>query len=148
MSGYLLDTNVISEARKRQRADPNVLAWFESVDEADLFLSVLALGEIRKGIEQARTTDSIKARALERWLNGLERSYADRILPVTSAIADKWGRFGAIRPISTVDGLMAATAMIHEMTLVTRNAQHVAHTGVILINPFDVQDQDAETAGE
>lgn len=137
MSGYLIDTNVISEARKRQRADRNVLAWFESVNEDELFLSVLVLGEIRKGVEQARTTDIEKARALERWLNGLERDYEDRILPVTFEIADQWGRFGAIRPISTVDGLLAATAVVHNLTFVTRNTQHVAHTRVDFLNPFE-----------
>lgn len=131
-----VDTNVLSEARKRQRADQNVLAWFETVGEEDLFLSVLVLGEIRKGIEQARSADAAKARVLDQWLNNLERSYADHILPVTSDIADQWGRFGAIRPISTVDGLLAATAMVHELTLVTRNLQHVARTGVKLLNPF------------
>jgi len=137
VSGYLLDTNVASEARKRRRANPNVLAWLDSIEDSELFLSVLVLGEIRKGVEQVRQADPRRARALERWLDGLERTFADRLLPVSAAIADQWGRLSAIRPISTVDGLLAATALVHGMTLVTRNVRHVAHTGVKLLNPFE-----------
>jgi toxin FitB len=137
MSGYLLDTNVVSELRKDTRANPNVLAWFEAVDEDELFLSVLVLGEIRRGIERIRPTDPAQARALDRWLKGLESAYADRVLPVTSVIADKWGRLSASNPPSVVDGLMAATALENDLTLVTRNIQDVARTGVRLLDPFD-----------
>lgn len=136
MSGYLLDTNVASETRKGRRINPGVLAWLESVANADLFLSVLVAGEIRRGVEQARSKDPVKARALEAWLSGLERKYGDHVLPVTTAIAEQWGRLAAIRPISTVDGLLAATALVHDLTLVTRNVTDVAHTGVKLLNPF------------
>ncbi len=136
MKGYLLDTNVASETRKGSRIDANVLAWSESVDDDEMFLSVLVIGEIRKGIEQARSKDPVKARALEGWLNGLEQQYGDRVLPITPTVADQWGRLGAIRPLSTVDGLLAATAMVHDLTLVTRNVTDVAHTGVKLLNPF------------
>ncbi len=136
MSGYLLDTNVASEARKGQRANPGVLAWLESVEDSDLFLSVLVVGEIRQGIEQARPRDLPKARALERWLAGLVQNYGDRVLPVTAAVADQWGRLSAIRPISTVDGLLAASALVYDLTLVTRNVTDVAHTAVRLLNPF------------
>jgi predicted nucleic acid-binding protein len=136
VSGYLLDTNVASETRKGQRVNAGVMAWLESVEDTDLFLSVLVLGEIRKGIEQARPKDPVKAQALERWLAGLEQKYGDRVLPVTAAVADQWGRLSAIRPISTVDGLLAATALAHDLTLVTRDVTDVAHTGVKLINPF------------
>ena len=137
MSTYLLDTNVVSELRKTDRADPKVLAWFERVEESQLFLSVLVLGQIRRGIEKARRTDLPKARALEQWLNGLERGYAERLLPVTAAVAAWWGRLSAIRPISTVDRLLAATGLVHNLTLVTRNAPDIAHTGVRLLNPFE-----------
>ena len=141
MSGYLLDTNVISEARKRQRANPKVLTWLETVEDSELFLSVLVLGEIRKGVEQVRTTDPSKARALERWLNGLVRIFGDRLLPIDGAVADRWGRLSTSRPLSTVDGLLAATALVHEMTLVTRNVQHMTHSGAKLLNPFgDIRD--------
>ncbi len=136
MSGYLLDTNVASELRKGSRANAGVLGWFESVEDSDLFLSVLVAGEIRKGVEQARFTDPAKAQALDLWLAGLERQYADRMLPVTPAVADRWGRLSAIRPISTVDCLLAATALVHDMTLLTRNVADVAGTGVRLLNPF------------
>ena len=136
MSGYLLDTNVASELRKGSRANAGVLGWFESVEDSDLFLSVLVAGEIRKGVEQARLIDRAKAQALDLWLAGLERQYEDRMLPVTRAVADRWGRLSAIRPISTVDCLLAATALAHDMTLVTRNVVDVAGTGVRLLNPF------------
>ena len=114
-----------------------MLQWFETVEHSDLFLGVLVLGEIRKGIEQARATDPAKARALERWLNDLEQTYADHILPISPDVADQWGRLSALRPLSTVEGLLAATALVHDLTLVTRNVQHVAHTGAKLLNPFN-----------
>jgi toxin FitB len=130
------DTNIVSEVRKGKRANSNVQAWLDSVEDEALFLSVLVLGKIRKDIERARTQDSAKARALERWLVGLERTYGDRILPVNVSIADRWGRLSAVRPIDPVDGLLAATALIHNLTLVTRNVIHAAHTGVKILNPF------------
>ena len=136
MNGYLLDTNVISEARKGQRANRHVRAWLDSVGDEALFLSVLVLGEIRRGIEQIRSTDPAQAGALERWLNGLEQDYHERILPITAAIAQQWGRLNAVRPLSSVDGLLAATAHIHEMTLVTRNVNDIARTGIRALNPF------------
>lgn len=136
MSGYLLDTNVASETRKGQRIDAGVLAWLQAVEDADLFLSVLVLGEIRKGVERVRSSDAPKALALERWLAGLEQKYGERVLPVTAAVADQWGRLSAIRPLSTVDGLLAATALVHDLTLVTRDVSAVAHTGVKWLNPF------------
>jgi hypothetical protein len=136
MKGYLLDTNVVSELRKRQRTHPNVQAWFQSAEEDELFVSVLVLGEVRSGIERIRPSDPAQARALERWLKGLEAGYADRVLPVTAAISDRWGRLSASDPPSAMDGLMAATALAHGLTLVTRNVQDVARTGVKLLNPF------------
>jgi hypothetical protein len=136
MTGYLLDTNVVSELRKGKRTNPDLLTWFETADENELFLSVLALGEIRSGIERIHPSDPAQARALDRWLQGLETAYADRILPVTAAISDRWGRLSAINPPAVIDGLMAATAMENDLTLVTRNVQDVARTGVKLLNPF------------
>jgi toxin FitB len=139
VSGFLLDTNVASERRKGTRMNPGVAAWFDSVEDDDLFLSVLVLGELRKGVERARFHDPIKAGALERWLAGLDQTFGDQVLPITAAVADVWGRFSAIRPISTVDGLLAATAVVHDLTLVTRNISDVAHTGVRLLNPFSAE---------
>ena len=95
------------------------------------------LGEIRRGIEQARVKDPEKARSLERWMTGLSRLYGDRFLPVTLQIADEWGRLNVARPVPSIDGLMAATAIVHDLTLVTRNVNDVTDTGVSLLNPFE-----------
>jgi toxin FitB len=137
MKGYLLDTNVVSELRKGKRANPDVLEWFANVPEDELFLSVMVVGEIRNGIERIRPSDPAQARALERWLKGLETAYADRLLPITNAIADTWGQLSASNPPSVVDCLMAATALENHLTLVTRNTQDVFRTGVQILNPFD-----------
>jgi toxin FitB len=136
VSGFLLDTNVASEVRKGPRANPGVLAWFESVKEAELFLSVLVLGEIRTGIERARASDPRQALALECWLIGLEQKFSDRVLPVTAAVAAEWGRLNAARPLSTVDSLLAATALVHDLTVVSRDEDGFKNTGVRLVNPF------------
>lgn len=137
MSGYLVDTKVVSELRKRQRADPGVLRWFDSCDEDELFLSVLIVGELRHGIELLRRKDKEAARSLDRWLRRLERDYGDRVLPVTLPICDRWGRLGIEGPIPPIDGLLAATAIEHRLTLVTRNVAHIDQTGADVLNPFD-----------
>lgn len=134
---YLIDTNIISEVRKGARCDANVAAWFDSIDDADIYLSVLVLGEIRKGVERARPADPARARALEKWLTTLLASFSERILPIDQAVADEWGRIGAKRPVSTVDALLAATAKVHGMTLATRNVSDVADLGADVFNPFE-----------
>ncbi len=134
---FVLDTNVVSEPRKRSRADVGVMRWFDSVETDDLYISVLVIGEIRQGIEGLRRWDSIQAGHLESWLAGLRRDYADRILPIDLEAAEEWGRMKAPEPISTRDGLMAATAKVRNMTFVTRNTSDVARTGVRLLNPFE-----------
>lgn len=134
---YLLDTNIISEVRKGERCDRNVAAWYDSIDDVDIYLSVLVLGEIRRGVERVRPNDPAQARALEKWLTTVVESFADRILPVDQAVADEWGRMGAKRPVSTVDALLAATAKIHGMTLATRNVSDVADLGASFVNPFE-----------
>ncbi|MFT5130755.1 MAG: putative nucleic acid-binding protein [Rhodothermales bacterium] len=139
MSGYLFDTNVISELRKGQRADIHLRSWYASVAEQNHFLSVLVVGEIRSGIERLRRRDPQSAAALETWLQGLERSFSSNILPVTRGIANRWGHFVAIRPIPTVDGLLAATALEHDLVLVTRNIVDVEDCGANLLNPFEGQ---------
>jgi toxin FitB len=136
VTGFLIDTNVLSELRKGTRADANVRRWFEGVDENALFLSVLVTGEIRRGIEGIRKRDSRAASALERWLDNLMRAHADRVLPVDAATADEWGRLDAQGSLPVVDGLLAATARVHSLTLVTRNVRDVARTGVDLLDPF------------
>jgi len=134
---FVLDTNVVSEPRKRPRADAGVMRWFDSVETDDLYISVLVIGEIRQGIEGLRRRDPIQAGHLESWLAELRRGYADRILPIDLEAAEEWGRMNVPDPISTRDGLMAATAKVRNMTFVTRNTSDVARTGARLLNPFD-----------
>ena len=133
---YLIDTNIISEVRKGPRCDPSVAAWYASLDDEDIYLSVLVLGEIRKGIERARPNNAANARALEEWLRTVTNSFAERILPVDQSVADEWGRMSAKRAASTVDALLAATAKVHRMTLATRNVADVADLGAAVFNPF------------
>lgn len=99
-------------------------------------MSVLVIGEIRLGIELLRSRDPTQADHLDSWLGDLRRHYADRVLPVTSEISDKWGRINAPDPLPTRDSLMAATAIVEDMTFVTRNTQDVERTGVRVFNPF------------
>ena len=132
---YLLDTCVLSELRK-PRANPKIVAWLAAIQPDEAFLSVLTLGEIRRGIELRRPKDQAAARSLERWLLGLEAHYADRILPVTAAIADRWGRLALAQPLPVTDGLLAATALEHKLTVVTRNTADFARSGANLVDPF------------
>ena len=139
---YLIDTNIISELRKGRRCDANVAAWYDTIDDGDLYLSVLILGEVRKGIERLRPRDPARSDVLEDWLRTVREAFAGRILPVDDAVADEWGRMGAQNPVSTVDALLAATAKVHGMTLVTQNTADVAELGASILNPFDaVADQ-------
>lgn len=133
----LLDTNVISELRKGPRANPHVVAWFMGVTDEDIHLSVLAVGELRRGVERLRERDARQAGALERWLRQVMRDHAERILPVDHRVAEQWGRLTAMRSGSVIDTLMAATAQVFDLVLVTRNVKHVAWTGVSYLNPFD-----------
>lgn len=137
---FVLDTNVLSEARKGSRANPGVIRWLSSVVTEDLYVSVLAIGEIRQGIEGLRGRDPVQADHLESWLARLRRDYADRILPVDLEAAEEWGRMNVPDPISTRDGLMAATAKTRGMTFVTRNTADVERTGAELLNPFSGRD--------
>ncbi|MBF0268862.1 MAG: type II toxin-antitoxin system VapC family toxin [Alphaproteobacteria bacterium] len=134
---YLIDTNIISEVRKGERCDANVAAWYERIDDADLYLSVLVLGEIRKGIERARPKEPARAKALEKWLAEVREAFQGRILPVDDAVAEEWGRMAGGRSIPTIDGLLAATAKVHRMTLATRNLADVDGLGAKLVNPFE-----------
>jgi hypothetical protein len=132
---YLLDTNVVSEFRRARRA-PTVGNWFGRVDANDLYMSVLVLGEIAHGVARLeRRGDVPQAAMLERWLEELKHTFSERILPVSTRIAERWGRLSAGRPLPFVDGLLAATALEHDFTLVTRDAA-VAGTGVRLLDPW------------
>ena len=133
---WLLDSNVLAELRKGPRAYPPVMAWFAATHEAELFTSVLVLGEARRGVESIRRRDRVAAQALEQWLLRLRETFADRVLPVDDDIAERWGALNVPDPVPAVDGLLAATALVHDLTLVTRNVRDVERTGVRLYNPF------------
>ncbi len=135
MTSYLLDTNVVSELRRR-RPDEAVLAWFDRATASELYLSVLTIGELRQGIESLRRRDPRGAEALGSWHTGLLSAYADRIVPVDAAVADRWGRLNVPDRVPVVDGMLAATALVHGWTLVTRNISDVRRTGVQTLNPF------------
>jgi predicted nucleic acid-binding protein len=134
---WLIDTNIISEVRKGLRCNPAVAAWWSSVEDRDLFLSTLTIGEIRKGVEAVRIRDPDKARALEAWLQAILQALGPRILGIDAAVAESWGRILAIRSVPVVDALLAATASVHGLVLVTRNATDVAGLGVRVLNPFE-----------
>jgi len=125
-----------SSARDPGRA-PSVRRWFEAVEDEAVFTSVLVLGELRRGVESIRRRDPVAATALEQLRARLREQFADRVLPIDAATADRWGRRNVPDPIPTVDGLLTATALEHGMTLVTRNARDVERTGVLTSNSFD-----------
>jgi len=134
--GYLIDTNIISELQKGRRTGANVQAWFDKTTENELFLSVLVIGEIRLGIERLRRRDLQQALRLEQRLITLQSKMAGRILPITQAIANRWGHINSGDPLPIIDSLLAATAIEHNLTLVTRNVRDVERSGVKLLNPF------------
>ncbi|MGD9542004.1 type II toxin-antitoxin system VapC family toxin [Methylocystis sp.] len=132
----LIDTNVISEIRKGARCDAHVASWFASVNDDQLYLSVLTLGEIRRGAEKLRRRDMNGAEALDRWLVDVERAFVGRILPVDSDVAREWGRMSALRTVPVVDCLLAATAKANDLTLVTRNVRDIEGLGAKILDPF------------
>ena len=140
MSGFLLDTNFISEL-VRPRPEPRVMGWLDSVDESLLYLSVLTLGEIRKGL--AGLSHGKRRLHLESWLDvELQTRFSGRTLPVDAAVANRWGLLAAQaksrgRPLPVIDGLLAATALQYNLTVVSRNASDFANTRVPVINPWD-----------
>ncbi len=134
-SGYLLDTSVLSETR-RLRPDPGVIAFLSRMRPDALFLSVLTLGELHKGVAMKRRSDAAAADALAAWLEAIETDFADRILPLDPPIARLWGELSAQRTLPVVDTLIAATALHHRLTLVTRNVRDVVATGASLLDPF------------
>jgi predicted nucleic acid-binding protein len=134
-AGYLLDTNLILETRKR-RADAGVIAFLAAAESAGLFPSVLTPGKFRKGVKAKRRNDAATAVRLEAWVVDIETTFADRVLPVDAATAQLWGELSARRTLPVIDTLIAATAITRGLTLVTRNIRDVAATSVPLLDPW------------
>lgn len=137
---YLLDTNVISEIRKRERADKGVVRFFKTAakDDNDLYLSVVTIGELRRGVELIRHRgDAAQAGQLERWLDKVIQEYRQHILAVDDEIGQVWGRLRVPHPEHVLDKMIAATALIHDLIVVTRNVDDFRRTGVRLLNPFE-----------
>lgn len=138
---YLVDTDVISELRKGERADASVVSWFARLADDDVYISVLTLGEIRRGIEGIRHRDPEAAGALDSWLGRVSDAHRDRILGVDRATAEEWGRIGVPDPLPVIDGLIAATARVKGLTVATGNSDDFARAGVSFVNPFDAPAQ-------
>lgn len=134
---YLLDTNILSELRRGRKCDPNVRAWARSTASEQHYISVLSLGEIRKGIESLRRKSKAQSGILEHWLETLNAVYSREIIPVNEDIADRWGRLMARRTLPVIDGLIAATALEFDLTVATRNVEDFKSSGVSVINPFE-----------
>ncbi len=132
---FLIDTDVLSGLRKRER-NPNLLAWFAAQRTADLYLSVVSVGEVERGIAQQRRRDPTFARDLALWLDSVLALYGDHVLPVDVAAARRWGRLSDAIGHDSADLLIAATALEHGLTVVTRNVRHFELAGVPVIDPF------------
>ena len=136
---YLIDTNVISEIRKGKKANPGVKAFFQRIaaEETPVFLSVVTLGELRRGIELIRHRgDTIQAQQLEQWLESLVTEFRDHLLPLCDDAAQLWGRMRVPNPENALDKQIAATALLHALTVVTRNVSDFDNTGVVTLDPF------------
>jgi len=136
---YLIDTNVISETRKRERANPGVRAFFRQAarEGAALYLSALTVGELQRGVALIRHRgDTAQAAVLEQWLATVLEDFGRQVLPVDADVAQVWGQLRAPRPEHALDKLIAATALIHDLTIVTRNVEDFRGTGAMLLNPF------------
>lgn len=133
---YVLDTNVLSEWR-RPSPDRGIVEWFASVPAEDLYLSVVTIGEIQRGIALLqRRGEHQQAARYEAWFAATKSGFADRLLPIGVAEAEEWGQLDARDPVSMADGLIAATARVRGWTVVTRNVKHFESTGVRILNPF------------
>jgi toxin FitB len=134
---FLLDTNVISELRKGARASRGVVKWAASTEPAAQHTSVLVIGELRHSVELRRRSDVTQAAVLEAWLEHAVRSFGGRIFPVDAEIADAWGRLGVPDPLPDIDGLLAATALVHNLTIVTRDKALLGLKVIRTIDPFE-----------
>jgi len=135
---FLIDTVTLSELRRRQR-DPVVVAWFERQRTSDLFLSVISIGEIERGIARQRATDPGFARSLAAWLDHVLALYSERILPFDLQTARRWGALSAVLGNDSADLMIAATALEHGLTVVTRNVSDFEPSGVAVLDPFSRQ---------
>ena len=133
---FLLDTNVISEIRKRDRAHPSAVRWVTRTPVEDIGTSVLVLAEIRHGIELKRRSDPDQAKSLDRWFTPMRTGLGERVLPIDEPVAEAWSLLGIPNPLPLIDELLAATAKVHGLTFVTRNVQDIASAGVSLFDPF------------
>ena len=131
---YLVDTNVVSEAR---RGAPEAITWLRSVNPLTVYLSVITLGEIARGVALKQKSDPRGAAPLGQWLQTLQNEHANRILPVTDRIALEWGEIAALRPRGDADGLIAATAIVHDLIVVTRNVADFDDTPAKILNPWE-----------
>ncbi|MGH9382625.1 MAG: type II toxin-antitoxin system VapC family toxin [Thermoanaerobaculia bacterium] len=133
---YLLDTNIVSELRKGDRADAGLRKWFSTVEADDLALSVLVVAEIRLGIQRLRRRDVEAADHLAAWLARLERAYAGKLLTIDTEVGKAWADLNAPRPLPVLDSLQAATARVYGLTFVTRKLQDLEGIAVPMLNPF------------
>ena len=133
--GYLLDTNIVSETRK-PHMNERVRAFLSDVDASSLYLSVLTVGELRKGVEIKRKSDPDSAALLSGWVDGLEQSFNDRIITIDGAVARRWGELSSDRSRPVIDTLIAATALTHGLTLVTRNTKDLQGIELPLLDPW------------
>ena len=138
---YLLDTNVMSEASRGEQGDRNVVAWYESMEPDSLCISALVIGEIRAGVERLRLRHAERAAAFERQLVLVIDLFSDRILGIDRRVAEQWGRLDARHRRPAVDALIAATALVHQLIVVTRNVRDFATTGAEILNPFEAPPQ-------
>lgn len=133
---YLLDTNVVSE-RSRPQPEQRVIAWLDATPFSLLFISVLTVGELLKGVHALEQRSAGRAVLLRAWVATLRADYVDRTIGIDVAVAEAWGALAAQRPRPVIDGLLAATALVHGLTIVTRNLRELADAGVATFNPWD-----------
>jgi predicted nucleic acid-binding protein len=133
---FLVDTNVISELQRGRRASPAVVEWFESQPHERVFTSVIVLGEIRRGIERIARRDRAQADHFERWYTSMRRRLDTRVLPIDEPVMMMWSRISVSDPLPAYDGLLAATALVHDMTVVTRNTPDFRQVGAKVLDPW------------